>query len=86
MGFIESIKSCFGAEELPKEPVYRAVLFGDSAAFFENVCGIKYYKREEISLSLKKGGIIIRGEGLYIKKYCQGDVVICGTVKAVERV
>lgn len=86
MGFIESIKSCFSGEELPVEPIFRAVLFGDSAAYFENVRSILHYEIEEIALSLKKGGLVIRGDNLYIKKYCAGDVVICGKIKSVERV
>ena len=86
MGFIDSIKNCFSQEELPKEPVFRAVLFGDTACYFENVCCIVRYDVEEIVLGLKKGGISIRGQGLYLKKYCAGDVVVCGKIKSVERV
>ncbi len=86
MGFIENIKNCFGADELPKEPIFRAVLFGDSAAYLENVTAIARYEECEIVLSLKRGGLSVRGEGLYIKKYCSGDVVICGKIKALERV
>ena len=41
MGFIEEIKKCFSCAEMPKEPIYRAVLFGDSAGYFENVCAVK---------------------------------------------
>ena len=86
MSFIENIKGCFSCEEIPIEPVYRAVLFGDTAAYFENVRSILHYEVEEIALSLKKGGLVIRGDNLYIKKYCSGDVVVCGKIKSVERV
>ena len=86
MSFIENIKGCFSCEEIPMEPVYRAVLFGDTAAYFENVRSILHYEVEEIALSLKKGGLVIRGDNLYIKKYCSGDVVVCGKIKSVERV
>jgi len=86
MSFIENIKNCFCSEELPKEPVYRAVLFGDYAGYFENVTAIAHYDTEEIALSLKKGGIVIKGENLYVKKYCMGDVSVCGKIKSVERV
>lgn len=86
MGFIDSIKNCIGEEQFIKEPIFRAVLFGESAGYFENVSCIAYYQNDEIRLSLKKGGLIIRGENLFIKKYCQGDVVICGKIRSVERV
>ena len=85
MGFIEEIKSCFTADELPKEPIFRAVLFGDGAAYFENVSTIAKYSTEEIVLNLRKGSLVIEGCGLYVKKYCGGDVVICGKINCVRR-
>ena len=86
MGFIEEIKGCFSPDELPKEPVYRAVIFGDGAIYLENVCSILNYTCEEIALCLKKGGLIITGKNLFVKKYCVGDLVICGKIKSIERV
>jgi sporulation protein YqfC len=85
MGFIEEIKNCFSSEELPKEPIFRAVMFGDCAVYFENVCSISHYCQEEICLCLKKGGLVISGCNLYIKKYCGGDVVVCGKIKSIVR-
>lgn len=86
MGFIDNIINSIGAENFPVQPQFKAVIFGDSAGFFENVTGIKYYTSEEISLCIRKGGITIRGENLFIKKYCAGDVVICGKIKSFERI
>ncbi|MBQ7236903.1 MAG: YabP/YqfC family sporulation protein [Clostridia bacterium] len=86
MGFIDDITRCFSADELPKEPCFRAVLFGDGAGYFENVRSIRHYTPEEIALCLKRGGLLIRGENLYVKKYCAGDVVVCGRITSIERV
>ena len=86
MGFIEEIKKCFSCAEMPSEPIYRAVLFGDRAGYFENVCAVKQYQENEVCLSLKRGGILVKGEKLYLKKYCGGDVVICGKIRSIERV
>lgn len=86
MGFIEDIKACFAPDELPKEPIFRAVMFGEAAVYFENVYSILCYTQCEISFCLKKGGIVVSGENLYIKKYCAGDLVICGKIKKIERV
>ena len=85
MSFIDNIKNCFDSCELPKEPVFRALLLGDNAWYFENVVCIARYDCEQIVLSLKKGTLTICGEGLYIKKYCAGDVVICGKIKSLQR-
>ena len=86
MGFIQNVYENFGIENVPKEPIFRAVLFGENAGYFENVYGIKTFSETEIELRLKKGGIKIRGERLYIKKFCAGDLVVCGKITAVERV
>ena len=86
MGFIDNILSSVGAEHFPAEPCFKIMIFGDSAGYFENITGIKYYTPEEISLCIKKGGITVRGENLFIKKYCAGDVVICGKITSLERV
>ena len=86
MGFIEDIKNCFSSSELPIEPVFRAVMFGDCALYLENVRSIIKYTTEEISVSLKKGGLNVNGSGLYVKKYCAGDLVVCGNIKSIERI
>lgn len=86
MSLIEEIKNCFCKNEIPVEPAYRAVLFGDSAGYFENVKSIVSYGECEIILALSKGCLKITGEKLYIKKYCLGDVAICGKIKGLERI
>lgn len=86
MGFIDEILKSVGVENFPAQPCYKIMIFGESAGFFENVTGIRYYDEEEISLLVKNGEIIVRGEKLYIKKYCAGDVVICGKITSLEKV
>lgn len=85
MGFIDNIRENFTEKELPIEPSYRAFIFGDNAAYIEKVNRIISYEPCEINLSLKKGGIKIKGEKLYVKKYCMGDVCVCGKITAIER-
>lgn len=86
MSFIDNIKQCICAEDFPSPPSFRAVMFGDRAIYLENVCTIISYTKDEVRLSLKKGGLNVKGKELYIKKYCQGDVVICGKISSLERV
>ena len=86
MSFIEDIRRCFNSEDLPFEPVYRMVAFGDRALYVENVCSIVAYSPEEITLSFKKGGMVIQGKCMYVKKFCGGDVAICGKIKKTERI
>lgn len=85
MSFIDSIKGCFSQGEIPIEPSFRVMMFGESAVFIENVKSIGYYDENEMLFLLKKGGIKVLGQGLYIKKYCAGDVAVCGKIRAIER-
>ncbi len=84
MGFIDEIVKCLG-DGLQKEPIFKAVFFGDTAVYFENICQIVSYSDNEIMLALKKGGLRLSGQGLYIKKYCGGDVAVCGKINKMER-
>jgi hypothetical protein len=54
--------------------------------YFENVCSLRSYQQAEIVFNLKKGGVRVTGESLYLKKYCMGDVLVCGKIVAIERV
>jgi sporulation protein YqfC len=84
MGFIDNIIKCVGAEEFPKEPSFRAVLFGENAVYLENILGIICYEKEQILLAIKKGTVRVKGFDLFIKKYCLGDVVVCGKITGIE--
>ncbi len=85
MGFIENIKECLGGEEFFSNLSFRAVLFGENAVYLENVTSIISYEKEQVLLGIKNGKICIKGFDLYIKKYCMGDVVVCGKITAIER-
>ncbi len=86
MGLIDEINNSFCQNELPSCPSFRAVLIGDSAGYFEMVKNIVSFNSEEIVLAVKNGAIKILGKGLYIKKYCLGDVVVCGKIKSIEKI
>ncbi len=85
MSFFDSIKENF-SDLFIDAPSYRAVLFGDDAIYLENVRAIVGYSSEEVKLSLKKGGLAIKGENLYLKKYCDGDLAVCGKIASIERI
>ncbi len=68
----------FNISEL--KPSFRAEFIGDSGVYFQNIACIKSYTESEIILGIKRGVLILSGENLFIKKYCQGDVFICGKI------
>ena len=85
MGFIDNIIQCLGGESFPKEPQYRAVVFGDNAVYVENVLGIISYQKDKVVLAVKKATLTVSGSELYIKKYCLGDLVVCGKIIRLEK-
>jgi sporulation protein YqfC len=85
MSFIDNIKEFIGAESVLQEGEYRAVVFGSKAVYVERVKCIISYEKEQILLGLKKGVLEITGKDLYVKKYCLGDVVICGNICSLTR-
>ena len=85
MGFIDNIKQCVWLDAEPLNPCFRAVVFGESAVYVEGVKCILSFVKEEIVLGLKNGCLKVKGQGLYVKKYCLGDIVICGKICTLER-
>lgn len=85
MGFIDSIYSSVFSEPFPKEPPYRVLLLGDRAGYFESVKSVISYSQTKIELAVKNSLLTIDGENLFIKKFCEGDVVICGKILSVKR-
>ncbi len=85
MNFIEDIKKSLNLSGVC-EPKFRAILIGDEAVYFENICSIKSYSQNKIELLLKKNQIKIEGENLFIKKYCQGDLLICGKIQTLSTI
>ena len=43
MSFIEDVKNIFSSSEFPQSPVFRIMMFGDRAIYFEGVKSIKSY-------------------------------------------
>jgi sporulation protein YqfC len=85
MGFFDNMKESFGICDLSEGIKNKVVLVGFEAGYFDCVVGIIGYSDTEISLALKKGKIIVYGKDLYIKKFCEGDVVVCGKITKIER-
>jgi hypothetical protein len=81
MSFIENIRQNLNANA---NGFFRAILL-EEGVYVQGVAGIKNFSTEEIVATLKKGEIKILGENLFVKKYCQGDLVVCGKVKELQK-
>ena len=84
MGFLDSILGCYNSTEFSLKPTFKALLLGEDGVYLEQVKQITKYSQDQVVVSLKKGGIIVKGENLCIKKFCMGDVALCGKIKSIE--
>ena len=90
MSLIDNIKESLGLVGVPSEPFLRVALIGGGegcfcSAYIENVRLIKSYSTDQICVAVKGGQVTLLGEGLCIKKYCQGDLAVCGKIKSVVK-
>ena len=83
MSFIDDIKGSIGEDFLFGKN-FRCTLFAESG-YFENVSAVLSFSESEIVLALKGGKLILKGKNLYIKKYCGGDVAVCGKITELKR-
>ncbi len=61
-------------------------LIDGKGVYFENVvkiCDISTYR---VTLCYKKGIYVVCGNGIYVGKYCDGDLAILGDVERVEKI
>lgn len=81
MSFIENIKQNLSASG---NGFFMATLL-QQGVYIQGVFSIKSFSENEIVASLKKGEMVVSGDKLFIKKYCQGDLVICGNIKSLVK-
>lgn len=83
MSFMDEMLKVFGGEGAA--PTFRVMLIGDGAAYAEGVKAIKSYSQEKMEILIGKGEMRITGEGLFVKKFCAGDLAVCGKIKSIEK-
>ncbi|MCQ2399378.1 MAG: YabP/YqfC family sporulation protein [Clostridia bacterium] len=85
MRFLDSLITGVSDELTPS--AFRVTVNGGAkggTAYFQNAKGIISFCSEEVVVGLKKGCIVVKGEGLFVKKYCGGDVSLGGKVLSLE--
>lgn len=85
MNFIENLKEIMGANEIMEGGAVKFTVVIEKGGYFENVKGVLSYSDDLIVLKIKGGKISVKGENLFIKKYCEGDLSICGKITSVEK-
>lgn len=85
MSFIDNVIGSFGGDLSLEKEQCKMMVFGFKGVFLEGVKGIKSFNEKEIILFACGGETVLSGENLFIKKFCQGDVVICGKINKIER-
>ncbi|MGI6615273.1 MAG: sporulation protein YqfC [Dethiobacteria bacterium] len=83
-GFKEVIADFF---ELPQEIILdlpRITLVGNMQLYIENHRGVISYNQNEVRLSVNKGEVIIRGEGLQIENLLEEELLIKGALESLS--
>ena len=61
----------------------RCAFFPNGGGYFQGVKSLVSFSEQEIVLLLKKAKVYVKGNGLSVKKYCDGDMEITGKIYAV---
>lgn len=64
-------------------PSFKATILGNNALYLENVRKIIGFSSSSIVLALNKQVIELQGQDLCVKKYCSGDMLICGKISGI---
>lgn len=82
--FLETIAASTG---LPFETImssFKIIMLSVKSIYVEGTVKISSYSKEEISIKVKGGFVIISGEDLKIKEYNKNDVYISGNIKGLN--
>ncbi len=61
----------------------RCSFLPEGGGYFQGVRALGGFSESEIRLQFKKKTVVVSGEGLEIKKYCDGDLEILGKIRSV---
>ena len=64
--------------------ISRCIFVPNGGGYFEGVKCVEDFSPERIVLRFSQGQTAIEGIGLFIKKYCDGDLQIGGRIRSCE--
>lgn len=79
MEFFDNLSDSFGTAK-PFAKRYAIKVNGDESGLFSFVLGISRFSSTEIVLNIRGGSILVVGEKMFIGRYSEGDVLICGKI------
>ena len=53
--------------------------------YFQNIKSLVSFSPQQIVFALRRGTLLVLGEGLSVAKYCENDVIIRGNILSVAR-
>ncbi len=65
---------------------FRYYFVDGAGAYFQNVKSISSFSENEVSLCVAGGEVKIRGKGLFIRKYFEGDAIVDGKITDIEKI
>lgn len=85
MGFIDNILENLGLDGLGEGVKSKMVMVGFNSLYLQGVKSILSFGEDEIVVSLKSYKVAVKGTGLSIGKFCEGDLVVCGKISAIVK-
>lgn len=85
MKLFGEIMSRLGVDEEIVFGGVKYVVFDGRCAYFENVKGIDDFSQNEVKILLKNGKLKVLGNGLYIRRFVEGDLAVFGEILSVAR-
>lgn len=73
-----------GAEERSVTAL-RFMVTAGQGGYFQNIRGVFSFSGKEVVLLCGKEKVVVEGENLTIRKYCEKDILIGGNVRGIRR-
>lgn len=87
MALADRLEALSDSLELPGDVINGDVklsLVAGKQALVENHRGLLSFDSDQITLALKKGRLVLRGDGLYLSAMSAGRLLIRGRIRTVE--
>ena len=79
---MSGMSGCFGIEREFAPYPYRYEVYGNGGGLFEGA-EIISFSPDEVTLSVGKGILTVKGKGLSVKRYSEKEVLLLGGIESV---
>ena len=85
MNLLENIVDMLGLKDFAYGNGFTLIIINENSAYIQGVKRIEGYTSEKIAVVTKKCKLTVYGKNLCVKKFCMGDMAICGKIEKTEK-